>query len=259
MYVYMAKDVTNSSLVIIMRTLDSQVIALSAYYFHAVVKAKEYTSEIICRDLKNSQWRPQNGIAGKFEIYGHDLSKRQVEILLKVQDPRFYNHRGIDLSTPGAGLTTITQAIVKKLYFKNFKSGIAKIKQSLIARFVVNDLISKDDQITLFINMMYFGRVDGKPVIGLESAANAYYREPVKRLNEEQYISLIAMLVMPGTFHILDHPEWNRDRTNRIMALVAGTYKPKGLMDQYYGKLPQEVINAGLPAFSYFGDLYGNE
>ena len=66
--------------------------------------------------------------------------------------------------------------------------------------------------------------------------------------------SLIAMIVLPGTFHILDHPEWNQDRANRIKALVAGNYKPKGFMDQYYGTLPQEFISAGLPAFSYFGD-----
>ena len=227
-----------------------------AYYFYAVYNAKGYTNKIISQDLQESQWRKPNGMVSKFEIRSHGLSKRQLEILLKVQDPVFYDHKGIDLSTPGAGLTTITQAIVKKLYFDNFKPGIAKIKQSLIAKFVVDDLISKDDQITLFINMMYFGKVNGKPIIGLESAAKAYYQQPVKMLTEEQYISLIAMIVMPGTFHILDHPAWNKDRTNRIKALVAGNYKPKGLMDQYYGELPQEVINAGLPAFSYFGDSY---
>ena len=148
-------------------------------------------------------------------------------------------------------MTTITQAIVKKLYFENFKPGIAKIKQTLIARFVVNELIPKDDQFTLFINSMYFGNVDGKPVVGIESAANAYYHRSVKSLTEDQYISLVAMIVMPGTFHIIDHPEWNQNRTRRIKALIAGEYKPKGLMDQFYGELPQEIIDAGLPPASY--------
>lgn len=230
------------------------IFGVSAYYVHSIQKAQKYTREIISLDIDKSQWRHPNGIIKKFDIYSHDLSKRQTEILIKVQDPGFYNHKGIDLSTPGAGLTTITQAIVKKLYFDKFKPGIAKIKQTLIARFVVNEQISKDDQLTIFVNAMYFGNVDGKPVVGLESAANAYYHQPIKCLTEDQYISLIAMLVMPGTFHIIDHPEWNMDRTNRIKALIAGEYKPKGLMDQFYGKLPQEVINAGLPPASYFGD-----
>lgn len=231
----------------------------SAYYSLVVYNAKEYTKKTIAKDIQQSQWRAPNGMAKKFEMYRYDLTKRQLEILIKVHDPGFYNHSGIDLSTPGAGLTTITQAIVKKLYFNDFKVGIAKIKQSLIAKFVVNDQITKDDQLTLFINSMYFGKVDGILIIGLESAANAYYHQPVKTLTEEQYISLIAMLVAPNTFHIIDHPEWNKDRTNRIKELIAGNYKPKGLMDTFYGELPQEVINAGLPVSSYFGFLYKNK
>ncbi len=239
-------------------TLFVSSIVSSIYYLYSLHKARIYTLEVITLDLKKSQWRTPNGIVRKFEIFSHDLSKTQKDILIKVQDPGFYNHNGIDLSTPGAGLTTITQAIVKKLYYENFKPGIGKIKQSLIARFVVNDIISKEDQITLFINAMYWGSVEGKSIIGLESAAKAYYNQSVKRLTEDQYISLIAMLVMPGTFHIFNHPEWNKDRSNRIKALIAGEYQPKGLMDQFYGELPQEVVKAGLPPASYFGKASKN-
>lgn len=234
--------------------LSITILIVSAYYVYSLHKARNYTRETILPDLKASQWRQPNGAVRQFKILGSDLSRRQKEILIKVQDPGFYSHNGIDLSTPGAGLTTITQAIAKKLYFDDFKPGVAKIKQSLIARFVIHEMMPKDAQLTLFINTMYFGKVDGKPAIGLESAANAYYGRPVGKLTEEQYISLIAMLVMPGTFHIIDHPEWNRDRTNRIKALISGEYKPKGLMDQFYGELPREVIDAGLPKASYFGD-----
>lgn len=232
------------------------VVALAAYSLYTVITARKYTRTVIVHDLENSQWRLFKGKPVQFELDHGDLSPRQLEILLKVQDPGFYNHKGVDLSTPGAGLTTVTQAIVKKLYFENFKSGIAKFRQSLIARFVVNNLISKDDQITLFINMMFFGILDGKPVTGFQSASNAYYGRSVQTLSEEQYISLVAMLIMPGTFHLLEHPEWNMDRSNRIKALLDGAYIPKSLMDQYYGELPRDVIAAGLPPFSYFPDLY---
>lgn len=225
-----------------------------AYSVFTVFQARAYTQSIILKDLRQSQWRPFNGQPQPFDTSSGDLDPRQKEIVIKVQDPGFYHHHGIDLSTPGAGLTTITQAIVKKLYFEKFTPGIAKIRQSLIARFVVDDLIAKEDQLTLFLNAMYFGEVDEMPVIGLTAAATAYYHQPVGTLTENQYISLIAMLVMPGTFHIVDHPEWNRERCNRIKALVDGHYTPKGLMDQFYGDLPKEVIEAGLPPASYFGD-----
>lgn len=234
------------------------LLSISVYYFYEVGTARNYTSTVICEDLQEYKWRTFNGVSQKFKMSIHDLKKHQLEILLKVQDPGFYNHKGIDLTTPGAGLTTITQALVKKLYFKNFKSGIAKIKQSLIARLVVNNLISKEDQITLFLNMMYFGKINGKPIVGFQSAAHAYFQKDISSLNEDQYISLIAMLVMPSTFHILNHPDWNKDRSDRIKSLISGSYKPKCLMDQFYGPLASEIINASIPKCSYFSSIYKN-
>lgn len=217
------------------------------YYTYALYEAKKYTENVILTDFKKGQWRNLNGTAKKFKIVSSDLSDRQIEILIMVQDPGFYHHKGVDLSTPGAGLTTITQAIVKKLYFEHFTPGIAKIKQSLIARFVLNDFFPKTDQLTLFLNSMYFGKSNGNSVIGIESASKTYYKKSFSKLSEDEYISIIAMLIMPNTFHIIKHPEWNRDRVNRIKAYISGEYQPKGLMDQYYGKLPQKIIDAGLP------------
>ncbi|MES9993886.1 MAG: transglycosylase domain-containing protein [Candidatus Thiodiazotropha sp.] len=230
------------------------ILAIAIYYLYSIHEARQYTREIVLPDLAKDQWRYPSGAIQKLNIYHYDLSERQKEMLIKVQDPGFYDHYGIDLSTPGAGLTTITQAIVKKLYFDDFKPGIAKIKQSLIAYFVVNELITKDEQLTLFINLMYLGNVDGDSVVGLVPAANAYYQLPVSKLSVDQYVSLVAMLIAPATFHIKEHPDWNLERVNRIKALVAGDYKPKGLMDQFYSVLPQEIINTGLPAASYFSN-----
>ncbi len=236
--------------------LAGLLIIIFSYYGIEIYRSRIYTDKVVLKDLRHGQWRSPQKAPIKFDIHARDLTDNQRRILLKVQDPNFDGHRGLDLSTPGAGLTTITQAIVKKLYFEEFKPGIAKIRQSLIARFVVNHMISKEDQLTLFINTMYFGKVNDTGVVGIQSAASTYHQKPIGRLTEDQYISLVAMLVMPGTFHLLDHPEWNQQRVLRIKALMDGRYQPKGLMDQFYGKLPPEAIAAGLPSFSYFPDLY---
>lgn len=228
-------------------------IIISSYYLYCALEARSYTKKVIIPDLKEMQWRRAGFGAVKFQISASELSKKQREILIKVQDPGFYRHNGIDLSTPGAGLTTITQAIVKKLYFKKFKPGIAKIKQSVIAYLVVDSLISKDHQLTFFLNTMFFGKVKGKAVVGIQHAANAYYNKDLKNLSEDEYISIIAMIVMPGTFNIIKHPEWNKERVRRIKEYIAGKYRPKGLMDQFYGDLPKDVVDHGLPPASYFG------
>ena len=228
------------------------LLGAAVIYSYQIFQARNYTTATILPDLAAGKWRNFKGASQAFEMTNEDLSARQREILIKVQDPGFHQYNGIDLFTPGAGLTTITQAITKKLYFEKFKPGLAKIYQSLVARFVVDDLISKEDQLSIFLNAMYYGRKDGKPVIELNAAAHTYYAVPVRQLEEDQFISLIAMLVMPNTFHVMGNPEWNRDRSKRIKAMVDGHYQPQGLMDQFYGKLPQDVVDAGLPPASYF-------
>ncbi len=57
----------------------------------------------------------------KFELDLQALSDWQKQVIIKVQDPGFYQHNGMDVSTPGAGLTTVSQAIVKNSILKNFR------------------------------------------------------------------------------------------------------------------------------------------
>lgn len=64
------------------------------------------------------------------------FSKVRRDWLLTVDDPTFYRHVGVDGRTRGSGYTTITQAIVKFLFFDKFEPGLLrwrKVKQSIIA------------------------------------------------------------------------------------------------------------------------------
>jgi len=237
----------------------SVALGVVVYSFIVVRNAEEYTKRTILPDLRASQWRPLQGETIPFEILKSELPPSHIKVLLKVQDPGFYSHHGIDLSTPGAGLTTITQAIVKKLYFNKFKSGFRKFKQSVIAKFVVDKMITKEEQITIFINSMYYGRINNSPQIGLQAAAKGYFNKDAKSLSKDEFVSIIATIVAPNTFNPIDHPEWNKIRSDRIQRLDSGEYVPKGLMDQFYGILPQEIVDAGLPLCSYFPSLYKDE
>ena len=79
--------------------------------------------------------------------------------LLTVDDPTFYRHHGIDSRTPGAGYTTITQGLVKILFFDDFRPGVfgwRKVKQSIIAM-AFDARVSKDEQLRLFVNTVYLG------------------------------------------------------------------------------------------------------
>ena len=161
-----------------------------------------------------------------------DLSVRHLEILLKVQDPNFYHHKGVDFVTPGTGWTGITQSLAKKFYFENFKEGLPKIKQTLCARFALDPLVSKDDQITIFLNVTYFG--NGQ--FGIDRAATYYFSRHVDELTEDEYIALIASIISPTTLNIESNPTANLQRVDRIKKVLIGEYVPKGLLDITYDR-----------------------
>ena len=102
--------------------LLSFVALLCLYEASAVIAAQNKTSEV------------RSNYLGKeaLDITLQNIPSNRVEMMLKVEDPNFYSHKGIDYSTPGAGLTTLTQALAKFLYFENFKPGFMKIEQTLI-------------------------------------------------------------------------------------------------------------------------------
>jgi len=185
-----------------------------------------------------------------------DLSKDRLDAILKIEDPAFFTHDGIDLKSPGAGITTITQGLGKKFYFKKFRPGIRKLKLMLVSKFALNPLVSKNDQLTLFLNQAYLGKYNGAAVIGFENAARAFYGKSFKEISMDQFLSILAMVIALETFHVINKPDANKLRVERMKKVISGEYKPKGLMDLYYGELSEEEAKSGLAPASYFPEIY---
>lgn len=199
------------------------LIAVAGYYVHEVRKARSETPELI---------------AAALELHGYEVDLKQLgeereRLLLQVQDPAFRRHRGVDLATPGAGMTTLTQSLVKQLYFpEGFKQGIAKIRQTLIAQYALDDMVSKDEQLELFLNIAYFGHQDGRPVHGFADASRTYFDKKLEELTDEEFLSLVAMLINPNA--LKPRTVANRERAERIQRYIAGEYTPMSLMDVEY-------------------------
>ena len=175
-------------------------------------------------------------LAAELEDYGlrpSDLPASWLQGLLTVEDPGFYDHHGVDLSTPGAGLTTITQALVKIHYFEQFRPGIAKYKQSVLA-VVLDKRLTKEQQLALFLNTAGFGHVNGQKVAGFVSAADVYYSKSFHQLSKGEFLSLVAMLVGPNEYNLSQKPSKNAERVSRIEALLAGECAATRVSDVYY-------------------------
>lgn len=191
--------------------------AITAYYLREVRLARAATPGIVARALASD----------RLALSADDLSAPQIAALLAVYDPHFFSHKGWDFG--GGTMTTITQSLVKRLYFKQFKPGIRKIRQSLIARFVLDSQMSKKDQLKLFINTTWMGRVDDRPVEGFAEAAQAFYGKRFDELSFDEFLSLLVF-DRPAELNVHINPEGNRRRVRQIKRLLAGKCQRPGLL-----------------------------
>ncbi|MBI2212119.1 MAG: transglycosylase domain-containing protein [Acidobacteria bacterium] len=163
-----------------------------------------------------------------------ELPREFERMLLAVEDPRFYEHHGVDFRTPGSGWTTISQALVKVLYFDGFRPGaLAKAEQSLLA-LGFDSAVSKRAQLDLFWNLAYFGRAGDEDVIGFPRAAMVYFGRDVRALERREYLALVAMLIAPNRLSPDRHFAENAERVGRIERLLAGKCRPHSWRDVEY-------------------------
>lgn len=163
-----------------------------------------------------------------------DLPEDFQTSLLKIEDPTFYSHHGIDLTTPGAGWTTITQGLVKIYFFDNFSKGVInKLKQSIIA-VVFDSRVDKKIQLAIFLNSVYLGSQDGRDVIGFQDGAKTYFNKDFSQLSKNEFLQLSAIIVAPNDFELKRHANENRQRVNRIKKFLDGSCQPNGMSDVFY-------------------------
>jgi membrane carboxypeptidase/penicillin-binding protein len=197
------------------------LVMLVCFETWAVFRARAHTTAVL-EEVRERPLRLEN------------MPLHRVVMLLRVEDPGFFAHRGVDFSTPGAGMTTITQALVKRFYFDGFRPGFAKLEQSLIARFVLDPAMSKRDQLEVFINYASFGTARGRDIVGFAAAAEHYYQRPLAALSDREFLSLVAMLMAPNALDPVRHPAENAERVRRIEAMLADRCVPRGFRDVSY-------------------------
>jgi len=161
---------------------------------------------------------------------GASLGAEHLTILLKVEDPNFASHAGVDFSTAGAGATTITQSASKRLAFKKFHPGIGKIRQTGYAMGLERRL-SKEQILALWLDTLEMGEGPEGWMTGFHKASSAIYGRPPAELNNTEFIRLAAVLIAPGSYKLRENDNALNERVSRIERLVAGSCAPEGLSD----------------------------
>lgn len=179
-----------------------------------------------------------------------ELQPRQVRALIRIEDPTFHAHRGLDISN-GQGVTTITSVLARDLFLGDHQaSGVKGAMQSFyrgvfnccrkvdlgrdVMALVLHSRATKQQQLQTYVDTTYFGSLNGRAVVGFEAAAKAYYGKPLSQLTEREFYGILAMPISPNRYHPVRDPELHAERAKRIEAVATGKCEPNGWLDLTY-------------------------
>ncbi|HEY9870154.1 MAG TPA: PBP1A family penicillin-binding protein [Candidatus Obscuribacterales bacterium] len=136
-----------------------------------------------------------------------NVSPHMKVAVLAAEDHNFYQHQGVNptsvvrafLSNLQArrvveGGSTITQQLVKNLFFEQPKRTLErKIAEAAIA-FELEKRYSKDQILEMYLNEAYFGN----GAYGIEQASRYYFAKPASRLNLAESAFLAGLIKSPS-------------------------------------------------------------
>jgi len=125
--------------------------------------------------------------------------------VISAEDGRFYQHHGIDWaetekvfyesmedSDAARGASTITQQLVKNLFFTTHRNPIRKVLEYTVAP-IADFVLGKRRVLELYLNVAEWG----PGIWGAEEAAKYHYKTTAQRLDREQAARLAACLPSP--------------------------------------------------------------
>ncbi|MDR0304696.1 MAG: PBP1A family penicillin-binding protein [Chitinispirillales bacterium] len=158
--------------------------------------------------------------------------------IISIEDKRFNSHWGVDskriISAAlvnlvkhdyGQGASTLTQQLVRNIYFTQEKKIVRKIRE-ILTSVQIEKYYTKDEIIELYINTIYLGG----GTYGFSAAAQKYFSKSVYTLNLNEASVLAGIIQLPEYYR--PDKEKNIERiTVRRRSVLKGMLK-KGYIDK---------------------------
>lgn len=160
--------------------------------------------------------------------------------LLGTEDFRFLEHRGVDpLAIIRAvivdllamkfvqGGSTLTQQLMKNLFLTNERSLARKFKELIFALYIEN-IMEKEEIITLYLNEVFWGTIQGVQLKGYHAASLAYFNKQPRELSDFEATVLVSLLKGPTYYR----PSSNIDGLNLRATAVYKRLQDLNLMSR---------------------------
>lgn len=158
-----------------------------------------------------------------------EIPQHLIDAFLAAEDRDFFKHRGISWRGIARstlvnlrqgrivqGASTITQQLVKLLFFDSQRTFQRKIKEQIVA-LLVERQFTKEQILETYLNHVYFGC----GIYGVEAAARRFFGKAVCQLDLAESATLASVVKSPGQYCPLLCPLSAERRRNLVLQLVA--------------------------------------
>lgn len=189
--------------------------------------------------------------------------------VMAIEDVHFLEHRGVSVRSTvralwrdlraGAwveGGSTITQQLMKNLFFSREKALSRKVKEALFA-LVTEARHDKEEILEAYLNEVYLGQWGSRQIHGVAEASAYYFSRPVETLSLSQSATLAAILQAPNAQDPHHHADKTTKRRNLVLRkMLAAEFilqdEHDAAMTEPLGVVP---LDRTLSDASYFLDL----
>lgn len=198
-----------------------------------------------------------------------DIPVSMRHAVMAIEDVRFLEHVGVsfrgtlralwkDLLAGGfvEGGSTITQQLMKNLFFSNEKALSRKIKEAIFA-LVTEARHSKEAILEAYLNEVYMGQWGTHEIHGVAEGARYYFHRPISTLSLSQSATLAAIIQAPNAQDPRRHPDRTMKRRNLVLKkmLDAEFILPDEYQAAIADPLGVSSSDLTLPDVDYFVDL----
>ena len=135
-----------------------------------------------------------------------------LQAALAAEDHQFITHEGISFKAIIRALwrniragrlveggSTITQQLIKNIFFNHKKSFWRKFQEQIMA-LLLEQKLSKDQILMAYLNIVYMGQSGVFRIHGFGSAAEYYINKPLSQLNLSECALLAGLIKSPGRY-----------------------------------------------------------
>lgn len=198
-----------------------------------------------------------------------DMPVSMRHAIMAIEDVHFLEHPGVSLrgtlralwndlrkGSFAEGGSTITQQLMKNLFFSREKAISRKVKEAIFA-FVTESRHSKEAILEAYLNEVYFGQMSTHEIHGVSEAARYYFNRPIAEITLAQSALLAAIVQAPGLHDPRRHPDRALKRRNTVLKKMEGAGFIDAIEAQAALKEPLAVVppERSLDDANYFMDL----